>query len=65
MQAMSPEQLVCLPAGSILTVAESAVSDKYDILSRHVLVRHVNKDPATGAEKVLEGRASVQSSGGM
>jgi len=58
---MSSEQLVCLPFGSIVTVAESTVSDKYDILSRRVLVRHVSKDPAAG-EKVWEGWASVQSS---
>jgi hypothetical protein len=61
---MSSERLVCLPTGSIVTVAESAVSDKYDILSRRVLVRHVGKDPVTGAEKVSEGWASVQSSEG-
>ena len=61
---MDSEQLVCLPTGSIVTVAESTVSDKYDILSRRVLVRHVDKDPLTGAEKVSEGWASVQSSEG-
>ena len=61
---MDSEQLVCLPTGSVVTVAESVVSEKYDILSRRVLVRHVNKDPLTGVEKVSEGWASVQSSEG-
>lgn len=61
---MDSEQLVCLPTGSIVTVAESSVSEKYDILSRRVLVRHVSRDPTTGAEKVSEGWASVQSSEG-
>jgi hypothetical protein len=63
-EAMNLEQLVCLPTGSIVTVAESTVSEKYDLLSRRILVLHVDKDPLTGAEKVPEGWASVQSSKG-
>ena len=61
---MNSEQLVCLPTGSIVTVTESRASEKYDILSRRVFVRHIGKDPGTGAEKVSEGWASVQSSEG-
>lgn len=47
-----------------MTVTESAVSDKYNILSRRVLVRHKGVDPVTGIEKLTEGWASVQSSEG-
>lgn len=61
---MDSEQLVCLPTGSIVTVANTTVSEKYDILSRRVFVRHTEKDSITGAEKVVEGWASVQSSEG-
>jgi hypothetical protein len=41
-----------------------AILYKCDIPSRRALGRHVSKDLATGAEKVLEGWASVQSSRG-
>jgi hypothetical protein len=55
---MDSEQLSCLPTGSIVTAAEITASDKYDILSRRVLVRHEEN------EKVVEGWASIQSSEG-
>jgi hypothetical protein len=62
-QAMDSEPLVCLPTGSIVTVASTTVSDKYDILSRRVFVRHVEK-ARNGQDIVTEGWASVQSSEG-
>lgn len=61
---MDSEQLLCLPTGSIVTVAEKTMSEKYDLLSRRVFVRHNEKDLITGAEKVSEGWASIQSSEG-
>lgn len=47
-----------------MTVLKSRVSTEYDILSRRVLVRHSTKDPATGADVLTEGWASIQSSQG-
>ncbi|KAG7357209.1 zinc-finger UBR box domain containing protein [Nitzschia inconspicua] len=59
-EAMDSRPVHCLPRGSIVTVLKSTVSDKYDILSRRVLVKHLLEE--TG--KVTEGWASVQSSQG-
>eukprot|EP00934_Nitzschia_sp_Nitz4_P005331 Nitzschia sp. Nitz4//scaffold51_size120721//17088//26419//NITZ4_003718-RA/size120721-snap-gene-0.34-mRNA-1//-1//CDS//3329553835//5321//frame0 len=59
-EAMDSRPVHCLPRGSIVTVQKSTVSDKYDILSRRVLLRHVSEDDG----KVTEGWASVQSSQG-
>lgn len=57
---MDSKPVYCLPKGSIVTVLKSSVSDKYDILSRRVLVKHVSEE--TGV--TTEGWASVQSSQG-
>lgn len=62
-QAMDSEPLVCLPTGSIVTVLSTTVSDKYDVLSRRVFVRHFEHG-STGEENATEGWASVQSSEG-
>ena len=40
------------------------MTKEYGILSRRVMVRHVSRDPQTGAEVITEGWASVQSSQG-
>mmetsp|Transcript_26267 Transcript_26267/g.39764 ORF Transcript_26267/g.39764 Transcript_26267/m.39764 type:complete len:3039 (+) Transcript_26267:216-9332(+) len=61
--AMDSEPLVCLPTGSIVTVVSCTVSDKYDVLSRRVFVRHSEKGP-NGKDVVTEGWASVQSAEG-
>lgn len=63
-EAMDSEQLVCLPTGSIVSVLGGTISDKYDIRSRRVLVRHNSVDAATGVTKTTEGWASLQSSEG-
>ena len=60
---MDSKPLSCLPRGSIVTALKSRMSDKYDILSRRVLVRHVATDEQNN-EIVTEGWASVQSSQG-
>mmetsp|Transcript_1634 Transcript_1634/g.2573 ORF Transcript_1634/g.2573 Transcript_1634/m.2573 type:complete len:2448 (-) Transcript_1634:7099-14442(-) len=61
-EAMDSAPLACLPVGSIVTVLKSKVSDQYDLLSRRILVRHV--DSLTGEHKATEGWASIQSSQG-
>jgi len=61
--AMDSEPLVCLPTGSIVTVLSSTVSEKYDVLSRRVFVRHTEKR-ANECDVITEGWASVQSSEG-
>ena len=60
---MDSKPLSCLPRGSIVTVLKSLMLDKYDILSRRVLVRHMVKDEQAN-DIVTEGWASVQSSQG-
>lgn len=60
---MDSKPLACLQRGSIVTVLKSSMSDKYDILSRRVLVRHAAKDESN-RNIVTEGWASVQSSQG-
>lgn len=62
-EAMDSAPLSCLPRGSIVTVLKSLMIDKYDILSRRVLVRHVAKDSENN-DITTEGWASVQSSQG-
>mmetsp|Transcript_18508 Transcript_18508/g.53111 ORF Transcript_18508/g.53111 Transcript_18508/m.53111 type:complete len:3364 (-) Transcript_18508:71-10162(-) len=59
-ESMASRPLSCLPVGSIVTVLESKVSSKYDILSRRVKVRYTN--PKT--EETIEGWGSIQSSQG-
>lgn len=59
-EAMDSQPVSCLPRGTIVTLVKGTVSDKYDILSRRVLVKHVAADTGT----VTEGWASVQSSQG-
>lgn len=63
-EAMDSNPLACLPRGSIVTVLKSLMIEKYDILSRRVLVRHVLKDGEQSSDDVTEGWASVQSSQG-
>jgi hypothetical protein len=62
-QAMDSEPLVCLPTGSIVTVTSGTISEKYDVLSRRVFVRH-SEHNSKDEEAVTEGWASVQSSEG-
>lgn len=62
-EAMDSRPLSCLPRGSIVTVLKSLMLDKYDILSRRVLVQHVGQDSQSG-QVTTEGWASVQSSQG-
>ena len=59
-EAMNSKAIACLPIGSIVTVLESKVSPKYDLLSRRVLVRHVD----AASNSTTEGWASLQSSQG-
>ena len=59
-EAMDSKPLACLPRGNIVTVMKTTVSDKCDILSRRVLVKHT----AEGTGQVTEGWASIQSSQG-
>jgi len=61
--AMDSEPMVCLPTGSIVTVNSCTVSDRYDLLSRRVFVRHCEKRPESD-DVITEGWASVQSSEG-
>lgn len=60
---MDSDPLVCLPTGSIVTVLSNTVSEKYDVLSRRVFVRHVANENSP-EEEITEGWASVQSSEG-
>ncbi|CAB9509609.1 protein ligase UBR1 [Seminavis robusta] len=62
-EAMDSRPLSCLPRGSIVTVLKIAMLDKYDILSRRVLVKHVSIKPQEN-DLLTEGWASVQSSQG-
>lgn len=57
---MDSRPVFCLPRGSIVSVLKSTVSEKYDIMSRRVLVKHASEQNG----KVTEGWASVQSSQG-
>ncbi len=59
-EAMDSKPVFCLKRGTIVSVLKSTVSEKYDIMSRRVLVKHVSQE--TG--KVTEGWASMQSSQG-
>ena len=59
-EAMDSKAIECLPRGSIVTVTENTISDKLDILSRRVFVKHVSEDKKT----TTEGWASVRSSQG-
>ena len=59
-EAMDSKPIFCLKRGTIVSVLKSTVSEKYDIMSRRVLVKHVSRE--TG--KVTEGWASMQSSQG-
>jgi len=59
-EAMDSKPVFCLKRGTIVSVLKSTVSDKYDIMSRRVLVKHVSEE--TG--KATEGWASMQSSQG-
>ena len=59
-EAMDSKPVFCLKRGTIVSVLKSTVSEKYDIMSRRVLVRHLSEE--TG--KVTEGWASMQSSQG-
>lgn len=61
---MDSMPLACLPKGSVVSVLQSKVSTRYDILARRILVRHVSKNLVTNSEIVSEGWASVQSSQG-
>jgi len=54
-EEMDSPPIACLPTGSVVTVLQSKVSPKYDLLSRRVYVRHNNN---------TEGWASIQSSQG-
>jgi hypothetical protein len=59
-EAMDSKPVFCLKRGTIVSVLKSTVSEKYDIMSRRVLVKHVSDE--TG--KVTKGWASMQSSQG-
>lgn len=59
-ESMSSRPLSCIPVGSVVTVLESKVSSKYDILSRRVRVRYTN--PKTN--ETIVGWGSIQSSQG-
>ena len=59
-EAMDSKPLTCLPRGSIVTVVKSTVSEKCDILSRRVLVKHISESKG----QATEGWASIQSSQG-
>ncbi len=59
-EAMDSKPVFCLKRGTIVSVLKSTVSEKYDIMSRRVLVKHVSEQ--TG--NVTEGWASMQSSQG-
>jgi len=59
-EAMGSKPVHCLKRGTIVSVLKNTVSDKYDIMSRRVLVEHICEE--TG--KVTKGWASMQSSQG-
>ena len=59
-EAMDSKPVSCLKRGTIVSVLKSTVSEKYDIMSRRVLVKHVSEE--TG--KITAGWASMQSSQG-
>ena len=59
-ESMSSRPLSCLGVGSIVTVLESKVSPKYDLMSRRVRIRHTDSD----TNETIEGWASIQSSQG-
>lgn len=64
-ESMDSTPVACLPMGSIVTILRSKVSQKYDLQSRRVLVRHVPPNTAAQpGENVTEGWASIQSSQG-
>jgi hypothetical protein len=60
---MDSRPLSCLQRGSIVNVLKITMLDKYDILSRRVLVQHVSVKPQDYGV-LTEGWASVQSSQG-
>ena len=59
-EAMDSKPIFCLKRGTIVSVLKNTVSDKYDIMSRRVLVNHVSEESG----KVTKGWASIQSSQG-
>ena len=59
-EAMDSKPVFCLKRGTIVSVLKNTVSDKYDILSRRVLVNHTSEESG----KVIKGWASIQSSQG-
>eukprot|EP00536_Pseudo-nitzschia_multiseries_P013927 jgi/Psemu1/291151/fgenesh1_pg.632_\ len=59
-EAMDSRPVNCLKRGTIVSVLKNTVSDKYDIMSRRVLLKHTCEE--TG--KVSKGWASMQSSQG-
>ena len=63
-EAMDSKAVTCLPKGSIVTVLNAKINDRYGILSRRVKVRHTSVDAETGEEIISTGWASVQSSQG-
>ena len=59
-ESISSRPIACLPIGSIVTILESKVSSKYDIVSRRVRVRYTNSK----TNDTIEGWGSMQSSQG-
>jgi len=59
-EAMDSKPVFCLKRGTIVSVLKNTVSEKYDIMSRRVLVNHVSEE----TRKATEGWASIQSSQG-